>query len=52
MGSTNTVQALKKLAVAITGAKSPEEIPGTNEVQVIDYIAENYPKTARPMKEK
>lgn len=41
------VDALKNLAVAIGCAESTDKVKGTSVVEVLNFIAENYPKSAK-----
>ena len=38
----NNLDALKKLAAAVTGSGSAANIPGDKNAEVIDYIADNW----------
>lgn len=42
----NNVEALKKVAVAIGCAKSVDKIEANTIAEVLNFIAENYPKNS------
>lgn len=48
----SNVEALKNLAVAIGCADSAAEVKGGTVAEVIQFMADNYPKTEEPTKKK